>query len=315
MSNNFSPGVSRAFRLRRSLRKHTKRRVELPQIPNGLTAYVPAIPVGLELKLGHDIQGEAASMVWLADLAGQVGGAELRVQTFTVSLAATVPERVKTRVRECPIVTELQCLRWIPPTPTALAQDADVVDYLSAWGTSQIHTLWLEPNRSANGLPRTRPARHHGPILGLKLPLLKHFALPGMELSHRGMRYLQNCDYIAGLHSLDISWSVVDDAAALASVLEKATELQVLSLSHVLLDAAGLAAIVAATPALTELDLTYTEIEEDAADSLFALVKRGVTLRASHNRILSTVNDALRAAAAESGAKVQLGYRLPKKTK
>jgi hypothetical protein len=133
-------------------------------------------------------------------------------------------------------------------------------------------------------------------------------------LSRRGMRYLQSCDYIAGLHSLDISWSIVDDFGALASVLKKAAELQVLSLSHVLLDAANLAAIVEATPKLTELDITFTEIEEDAADSLFALVKRGVTLRASHNRLPTALNDELLEAAEESGADVYLGERLPKKS-
>ena len=63
-----------------------------------------------------------------------------------------------------------------------------------------------------------------------------------------------------------------------------------------------------------ELDLTHTEIEEDAADSLFALVERGVTLRASHNRIPHAINEELREAAEQSGAEVHLGYRLPKKT-
>ncbi|MFT5680528.1 MAG: hypothetical protein ACI8RZ_001434 [Myxococcota bacterium] len=273
------------------------------------------MPVGLELKLEPKIQGKTASLVWLADLAGQTGGAELRVQTLTVSVAATVPERVKVRVLKCPIVTELECLHWIPPTPTPLAQDVDVVDYLNAWGTSQLHTLWLEPNRDASGSVHSRHAGNLKPLLGLKLPALKHLALPGLELSHRGMRYLENCDYIAGLHSLDISWSIVDDIGALVSVLKKADELQVLSLSHITLDAAGLAAIVAATPKLTELDITFTEIDEDAADSLFALVERGITLRASHNRLFSTFNEKLREAAVASGAEVHLGYREKKRSK
>ncbi len=314
MSQHFSPGVSKAFRLRRSLRKHTKIRGELPQIPEGLATYAPKVPRGLELKLEPDIQGDTASMVWLPDLAGQPGGAEFRVQTLTVRVAATVPERVKTRVLKCPILTELECLRWIPPTPTPIAQDADVVDYLEAWGTSRLHTLWLEPNHSSDGSVRSRHAGNLRSLLALKLPALKHLALPGLELNPRGLRYLQRCDYIAGLHSLDISWSTFDDIEALAAVLQKATGLRVLSLSHVLLDAAGLAAIVAATPALTELDITYTEVGEDAADSLSALVARGVTLRASRNRIPSAVNDALRKVAAESGAEVHLGYRLPKKS-
>jgi hypothetical protein len=314
MSHHFSPGVSRAFRLRRSLRLHKKSRGDLPQIPKDLSTYAPAVPVGFELKLGLDVQGDAVSMLWLADLGGQSGGAEFRVQTLTVSVAATVPERVKARVRECPIVTELECLHWTPPTPTPLAQDNDVVDYLEAWGTSRLHTLWLEPNHSADGSVRSRHAGTLRPLLGLKLPALKHLALPGLELSPRGMSYLQRCDYIAGLQSLDISWSIVPDAEALASVLKKATGLRVLSLSHVLLDAAGLAAIEAATPELTELDITYTEVEEDAADSLMALVARGVTLRASHNRVPHALNVELREAAVASGADVYLGYRLSKKT-
>jgi hypothetical protein len=313
MSQQFSPGVARAFRLRRSLRKHTKSRGELPQVPNGTSTYVPAMPVGLEIRLTPDVQGDAAAMVWLADLASQPGGAELRVQTLTVSVQATVPDRVKERVLACPIVTELQCLRWIPPTPTPLAQDVDVVDYLNAWGTSQLHTLWLEPNTTSDGSVHTRHAGNLRQLFDVKLPALKHLAMPGLELSRRGMHYLKSCKYIAGLHSLDISWSVVDDLAALTSVLEKATELRVLSLSHILLSTAELAAIVAATPKLTELDITYTEIEEDAADILFALVERGVTLRASHNRLPTALNDELHEAAAKSGAKVHLGNRLKKK--
>jgi len=315
MSQHFSSGVSRAFRLRRSLRKHSKSRGELPQMPDGLTTYVPAIPVGLELKLEPGIQGDEASLAWLADLAGQPGGEELRVQTFTVSVGASGPDRMKVRVLKCPILTDLKSLHWIPPTPSPLAQDVDVVDYLEAWGTSQLQTLWLEPNRNAEGSVRSRHAGHLRSLFGLKLPALKHLALPGLDLSsRRGAHYLQSCEYIAGLHSLDISWSVVNDAGALAAVLKKATGLQILSLSHVVLDAAGLAAIVAATPDLTELDITYTEVEEDAADSLFALVKRGMTLRASHNRIPAALNDELREAAVESGADVHLGYRLPKKS-
>ncbi len=313
MSHDFSPAVARAFRLRRSLRMHSKSQGELPEIPDGQSTYVPAVPVGLELKLGPDIQGDSASMVWLADLASQEGGAELRVQTLTVSVAATVPDRVKKRVLDCPMLTELECLRWIPPTPTPLAQDVDVVDYLEAWGTSHLETLWLEANRNPDGSVRSRHAGTLGALFGLKLPVLEHLALPGLELSRRGMRYLQRCEYIAGLHSLDISWSIVDDAAALAAVLEKATELQLLSLSHVQLDAAGLAAVVAATPKLTELDITFTEVGEDAADTLLALVERGVTLRASHNRIPTGVNDQLREAAEASDADVHLGHRLAKK--
>lgn len=315
MSQLFSPGVSRAFRLRRSLRKHKKSKSKLPQIPEGLTEYVPAVPAGLELKLGPDIQGKTASMVWLADLAGQPGGEELRVQTLKVSVAATVPERVKKRVGKCPIVTSLECLHWVPPTPTPLAQDVDVVEYLNAWGADQLRTLWLEPNRNPNGSVRGRHAGNLKALFSLKLPALKHLALPGLELSVRGMHYLKRCDYIAGLRALDISWSIVDDAEGLADVLKKATELQVLSLSHVLLDADGLAAIVAATPSLTELDLTYTEIKGDAEASLLSLVERGVTLRASHNRIPAAVNERLREAAAASGAEVFLGYHLPKKSR
>jgi hypothetical protein len=314
MSQHFSPSVSRAFRIRRSVRKHKKSRGELPQIPDGLSTYAPPMPVGLQLKLEPDIQGDTASMVWLADLAGQPGGADFRVQAFTVRVAATVPERVKTRVLECRIASELECLHWIPPTPTPIAQDADVVDYLEAWGASRLHTLWLEPNYNSDGSVRGRHAGNLGPLFGLKLPALRHLALPGLDLNPRGLRYLQRCDYIAGLHSLDISWSTFDDIEALAAVLKKATGLRVLSLSHVLLDAAGLAAIVAATPELTELDITYTEVEEDAADSLSALVARGMTLRASHNRIPTAVNDALRKAAVDSGADVHLGFRLRKKS-
>jgi len=314
MSQLVSPEVSRAFRLRRSLRKHTKQRGQLPKISDGLSTYAPAIPVGVELRLGPDIQGDTISLVWLADLASQPGGADLRVQTLTVNVAAAVPDRVKTRVLACPIVSELECLHWIPPTPTPQAQDINVVDYLDAWGTSRLHTLWLEPIRSADGSIRPRHAGNLRPLLGLKLPALRHLALPGLELSHRGMRYLKNCDYISGLQSLDISWSTVHDAEDLASVLKKATQLQVLSLSHVVLDAAGLAAILAATPKLTELDITFTEVEKDAADSLFALVEAGVNLRASHNRLPASVNEQLRAAAAESGAEVHLGYRLPKRS-
>ncbi len=313
MTHSFSPAVSRAFRLRRSLRKHGKSRGKLPRIPAGQATYVPATPPGFELKLAPDIQGETASLVWLADLAGQPGGAELRVQTFTVSVPAKVPDRVKPRVLACPIVTELECLHWIPPTPTPLTQDVDVVEYVNAWGASRLHTLWLQPNRSPDGSGRTRHAGNLKRLFGLKLPALRHLGLPGLELGRRGMRSLQNCDYIAGLHSLDISESVVEDTEALAAVLGKAPELQLLCLSHVLLDAESLAAIVAATPALTVLDITYTEIEKDAAESLFALVERGVSLRASHNRIPMEINDQLREVAAESGAEVHLGFRLPKK--
>ena len=315
MSQQFPPDVSRAFRLRRSLRKHKqkKNRGVLPQVPDGLSAYVPAMPVGFELKLEPKIQGATASLVWLADLGGQAGVAELRVQTLTVSVTAIVPERVKTRVLKCPILTELECLHWIPPTPTALAQDVDVVDYVTGWGTSHLHTLWLEPNRKADGSVHSRHAGNLKKLFGLKLPVLKHLALPGLELSRRGMHYLQSCDYIAGLHSLDISWSIVDDIDALISVLKKATELQVLSLSHIELTTAELAAVVAATPRLTELDITFTETGEAAAESLLALVKRGVSLRASHNRIPTPLNDKLREVAAVSGADVHLGFRLPKK--
>ena len=314
MSQHFSSEVSRAFRLRRSLKKHTKSQGELPQIPEGLTAYAPAVPVGLELRLGAEVQGDTVSMVWLPDLAGQPGGAELRVQTLTVSVPASVPERVMSRVRECPIVTELECLHWTPPTPTPLAQDVDVVDYLQAWGSSRLHTLWLEPNRSADGSVQRRHTGKIRPLFGLELPALRHLALPGLELNPRGMRYLQRCGYIAGLQSLDISWSTVDDTEALAAVLARATGLQVLSLSHVLLDAAGLAAVEAATPALSELDITFTEVGEDAADALLALVARGVTLRASHNRLPHATNVRLREAAVASGAQVFLGHRLAKKT-
>lgn len=314
MSQLFPPSVSRAFRLRRSLRKHKKSKGGLPRVSEGDSQYVPAMPVGYELKLGADIQGKTASMVWLADLAGQPGGAELRVQTLKVSVAATVPERVKTRVGKCPIVTSLECLHWIPPTPTPLAQDVDVVDYINAWGADRLHTVWLEPNRNPNGSVRGRHAANLKSLFALQLPALRHLGLPGLELSARSMHYLKRCDYITGLHSLDISWSVVDDVEALASVLKKAPELQLLCLSHVLLDAAGMASIVAATPNLTELDITYTEVEGDVADSLLALVARGVTLRASHNRLPADLNEQLREAAAVSGAEVHLGYRLPKKS-
>lgn len=307
MSPEFSPATSRAFRLRRSLRTHKKSRGELPRIPDGHEAYAPAMPMGLELKLSENIQGDSATLVWLADLAGQPGAAELRVQTFTVSVAATVAERVKKRLRACPIVTELECLRWIPPTPTPLAQDVDVVEYLTAWGTDRLHTLWLEPNRSADGSVLCRHAGNLKALFGLELPAVRHLALPGLELSHRGMRYLQRCKYIAGLHSLDISGSKIDNIEALAGVLEKATELKLLSLANIRLDAAGLAAIVAATPALTELDIRFTDIEPDAKDSLMALVQRGVNLRASYNKLPHSLDEELRAAAAASGAETTLG--------
>ncbi len=313
MSNNFPAHVSRAFRLRRALRTHKKKPPALPWLPAGKDAYVPPTPVGVELRLGPDVQGDTASMVWLADLAGQSGGAELRVQTLTISVAASVPERVKKRVLQCPIVTELQSLHWTPPTPTPLGQDPDVVDYLTAWGTRQLHTLWLDPNRSANGSVHLRHAGNLRKLFALELPVLEHLAIPGVELGHRGMRYFKSCAYIPGLRSLDMSWSKVDDFEALASVLATATELKVLSLSHVLLNGADLAAIAAATPGLQELDITYTEIEEDAAEALMTFVERGITLRASHNRLPAAVNKALTEAAEASGAEISVGYRLPKK--